>query len=289
MYGLEESSENEAYLFYWLSVIFVFLFIPSNGNNNPLLSDIICFLIYMIPTLFFIITFVNIKTTSLDFNLKNLKQCKFNILLMILGIVLATYIFIINVWNIFFSIPIVLTSIELVLVRYMEICSSKDFITSKWYTKNNLKFQNCHIILKDRIDPEELELYKKFKWNGIFFEFIQSLAISFASSVLFLIPLDYFHLNDFKFIGIISIYFFLKGGFIQHIIDCKFNLFTKMTGICVEITPLGAKMSINYRHKIVDFKNKNITSVILPRKTYKIGTRLTVVYGALSGSIIRFY
>lgn len=118
MYGFEKSSENETYFFYWASIIFVFLFITKNSPfnvNHILLANTIFSLIYMIPTIFFIITLINIKATCLSYNFKNFKKCKSKILLMILGIVLAIYISVINLWNLFFSIPIILTSIELVL------------------------------------------------------------------------------------------------------------------------------------------------------------------------------
>lgn len=246
----------------------------------------------MIPTLFFVITLVNIKAKNLNYNLKNLKKCKSNILLMILGITLAIYVSVINVWNLFFSIPIIITSIELVLTRYIELCSDKEFVTSEWYARSNLEFKNGHITLKDKISSEELKIYKKFKWNEIFLELEQSLALSFFFTMLAIIPLNYFNLMTPKYITIVYILFFIKGGFIRHIIDYKFNLFTKMTGICVEITLASGgkeKRKPYYSHKIVDFKNKNITTIVLDRRTYKIGTRLTVIYGALSKTVIGFF
>lgn len=290
MYGLEESSESETYFFYWASVIFVFLFINGNfpsKENNLFIGDIIFSLIYMIPTLFFVITLVNIKAKSLNYNLKNLKKCKLKILLMILGITLAIYISVINLWNLFFSIPIIITSIELVLVRYIEICSDKDFITSEWYARSKLAFKNGHIILKNRVSSEELEKCKNFKLDGIFYDFIEALFVSFWFTGFILIPLNYFHLMTPKIVAIVYIFFFLKANFIWHIIDCKFNLFIEMTGICTKFSPRHRGLGGTY--KIVDFNNKNITSVVVDRRIYIKGDKVTVVYGALSGEAIRSF
>lgn len=291
MYGFEKSSEDKTYFFYWASIFLVFLIIfkaPQSKGSSPLLACIVFSLIYMIPTIFFIITLVNIKATTLDYNFKNFKKCKSKILLMFLGVVLAVYISILNIWNLFFAIPIILTSIELVLARYIEICSGKNFITLDWYNRKNFNFKNGHIILKNKISSEELEIYKNLKWKNIFIEFMESFLLSIwltgflASTILY-----FFNLITPKIISIIFIYFFLKRSFIWYIIDCKFNLFLKMTGICTDFSPRSRGLGGSYT--ITDFKNKKIILIRVDREIYKKCDNITVVYGALSNVPIKFY
>lgn len=261
--------------------IVAFFLVPSANSfvgNISIIGKIVVFLIYIIPTIVFILAIREFKKSDYkksEFKISDFKSIKLEYVRAIFSFVIGIYFLLNSLYYI--GIPIILISIEMLFITILNIRYCNKLIFSPWDNEN-------------RVSLETLSKYNKLK--GLGNRITEAVILGIGIIPLTSILLNYFNLLGFNLIAFCSyavsffIYFMTTDAYKQ-ILDNKFNDFVEYRGRCIKFEQSGKGAGGAHTFEVLNTDSKFVY-IGSSKRIFRNGQVITLIIGMRSGQVINY-
>lgn len=251
---------------------------PFNNNNITIIGRFIVFLIYIIPTIVFILAIIELKKSNYNkstFNISDFKGIKPEYIRIIFSFSVGVYFLLKGLY--YLGIPILLISFDLLIITILNIRYCNKLIYSPWDNEN-------------RVSLEKLSKYNKSKGNAS--AWTEAIILAFPVVIVTSFPLLYFNVIGFNLITVCVYTLSLLAYFIttdayKQTLDNKYNDFVEYRGKCVGYNSPGKGTVCVHIFEVFNTEDKRVT-ISSSKPIFKKGQVITLIIGMRSEKVINY-